>query len=191
MLFRSYDLDDNTHMLSIVAWDKGFTYLKPKKAVGLDVSKIAKNVMKKVNPELKLGVDDYLNIAMTGLGRFKYGKAIEDNHSEKLAARGEQVVLDKAFDLVAKTSYSRLLVDTNEDIEQVFSDYPELYDQLSEGEMDVTADGMLELVMAALGSIDPNGPNKWLLDYMDGKGLPEGKIPQIVFDQTTPKETGK
>jgi hypothetical protein len=46
---------------------------------------------------------------------------------------------------------------------------------------EITESGMLELVFAALGSVDPNGPNAWLLDYMDGKEA-EGFVGDLVFD---------
>jgi hypothetical protein len=78
------------------------------------------------------------------------------------------------------------------DIEQVLLDFPELLEQLSSEDEDVeiTAPGMLELVFAALGSVDPNGPNAWLLDYMDGQTA-EGVVGDLVFDPQPNDETGK
>ena len=191
-IVRAYDIDDNTHMFSIVAWDKGFTYVHPTDAIGFDSDKMVKGIMDKLDPnKTDLTIDDYLNIAKLGLSRFSYGTPIEEDKSEGQAIADEQKIVDQAYKDSIDNSYSKLLTESSDDLDQVMFDYPELVDQLGDGTVDITADGMLELVMAALGSIDPNGPNKWLLDYMDGKGLPEGETPQIVFDKTTPKETGK
>jgi hypothetical protein len=55
------------------------------------------------------------------------------------------------------------------DIEQVFLDFPELYEQLISDDpgQEITASGMTEFMFAALGSVDPNGPYSGLLDYLD------------------------
>jgi hypothetical protein len=85
-----------------------------------------------------------------------------------------------------------VLAIASDDMDQVFHDYPELYEQLASDDPDqeITASGMIELVFAALGSVDPNGPNAWLLDYMDGQTA-EGVVGDLVFDPQPNDETGK
>ena len=56
-----------------------------------------------------------------------------------------------------------------EDVEQVMNDFPDLIEQLDSG-ADITAPGMIELVFALVGSIHPNDPNGWVLDYLDEYG---------------------
>lgn len=190
-IVRARNLDDNLHEFSIVAWDKGFTYVFPKGRAAFNPFSRSKMLMSKVKPELKPTIDDYINIAKTNLSRFSFSNPIEEDISEKMAVKSEQVILDKAALFDPSRQMSQRLINSNEDIQQVLSDYPELYDQLADGTVDITADGMLELVMAAIGSVDPEGPNKWLLDYIDGNAPEDGEIQEIVFDTNTTDEAGK
>ena len=59
--------------------------------------------------------------------------------------------------------------DILENIEQVMMDFPDLVDNLDSG-ADLSSSGMIELVFAILGSIHPDGPNGWILDYLDEFG---------------------
>jgi hypothetical protein len=59
--------------------------------------------------------------------------------------------------------------DILENIEQVMMDFPDLIENLDSG-ADLSSSGMTELVFAILGSIHPDDPNGWVLDYFDEFG---------------------
>jgi hypothetical protein len=188
---RAYDLDSGQHMFSIIADDKGFKYILQSDYKIFNGDKRVKMLMEKFKDKKQnLKVNDYIDIACLGLSNFKYGSAREEA-SSKIATKEEQVSMMKSslkreIDSVANKS----TLIAREDIDQVLFDYPDLYDQLEGTEdnvnPDITEDGMFELVMAALGGIDPEGPNAWILDMHDGKEMPEGFIPEIVFGSPAP-----
>lgn len=182
---RVYDLGKNEHVLSIVADEKGFSYVFPKGYEMFDSRKRAKRLIEKfVKDKKNTSVDDMLSIAKIGLGRFVYDDPREER-SLVLSTKEEQVALDKELNKVKEDSNSSpLLVNSEEDMFQVLSDYPELYEQLAsdDPEQKITADGMNELVFAALGEVDPNGPNGWLVDALDGKDTTDQA--GVVFEST-------
>jgi len=193
---RAYDLTSGEHVFSVMADDKGFKYVMQPDYKVFDADKHVKMLMEKVNEDkANLKAVDYINIACYGLSNFKYGSAREEA-SYKIAAKEEQVSMMKsALKYKDIETGNSSVAFAREDLDQVLSDYPELYDQL-EGNEDnidpsITADGMVELVMAALGSVDPEGPNAWLLDYMDGKTA-DGFVGDLVFGvQPNNDEIGK
>lgn len=188
---RAYDMDTNQHLFSVIATDKGFKYIFPSDAKIFDPIKREKMLMEKAKDEKKtLKASDYLGLATLGLSTFKFAGAYEAK-SEKIAAKEEQLAIMKASHAQDMNPPARqFLPNAQEDLNQVLNDYPDLYDQLEgtedEPDMKVTADGMFELVMAALGGIDPEGPNAWILDMQDGKEMPEGFVPEIVFGSPEP-----
>jgi hypothetical protein len=116
-----------------------------------------------------------------------------DESSEKTAITSEKLAMQRVYEASQGREVGAGLAIASDDMDQVFHDYPELYEQLASDDPDqeITASGMIELVFAALGSVDPNGPNAWLLDYMDGQVADEFVAP-IVFDaQPGTNETGK
>jgi hypothetical protein len=187
-VIRAYDLGTEEHVFSIVASDKGFKYVFDNDRKVFDPKKREKMLMEKAkNFSSNYKVDDYLSVATTGLSMsYRFGPAREES-SEKIAVKEEQLSIMKSLEALKKEPVNQRLINVQADIDQVLNDYPDLYDQLEGTEenpdMKVTADGMFELVMAALGGIDPEGPNAWILDMQDGKEMPEGFVREIVFGE--------
>ena len=193
-VIRGYDLQDSSHMFSIMATDKGFSYLfRDDKNPMFDPAKRVELVMSKINKDPKtLKTDDYLSIATIGLSNFFFSAPIDES-SEKTAVTSEKLAMLRVYEAGQGRGVGVGLAIASDDIDQVFFDYPELYEQLAseDPEQEITASGMIELVFAALGSVDPNGPNAWLLDYMDGQTA-DGFVGDIVFNAgSTTDETGK
>jgi hypothetical protein len=187
-VLRAYDINTDDHIFSIIADEKGFKYVFSKDNVMFDSDKRVKMLMEKAGDAAKsYKVDDFLEMATVGLTFFRYG-GLREEQNEKIATNEEKLSIDKTLDRAASdANISDLLVRSNEDLDQVLSDYPELYEQLSSDDPDqkITADGMLELVLAAVGEIDPQGPNAWLLDVLDGKEMPEGEVNDIFIGNST------
>jgi hypothetical protein len=187
-VLRAYDINTDDHVFSIIADEKGFKYVFSKDNVIFDSNKRVKMLMEKAGDAVKsYKVDDFLDMATAGLTFFRYADTREEEN-EKIAVSEEKLSIDKALDRAASNAnISDLLVRSNEDLDQALSDYPELYEQLASDNPDqkITADGMLELVLAAVGDIDPQGPNAWLLDVLDGKEMPKGTVNDIVIGGST------
>jgi hypothetical protein len=189
-VIRAYDLISDQHVFSIIADDKGFKYVMQSDYKIFDADKRVKMLMEKAKDKENLSAIDYIGLATLGLSNFRYGSAREEQ-SSKIAVKEEQVSMMKSsLQREQDNALNKSLILAREDLDQVLNDYPDLYDQLEGSEdninPDITADGMFELVMAALGGIDPEGPNAWILDMQDGKEMPEGFIPEIVFGSPTP-----
>jgi len=193
-VIRGYDSQDNSHLFSIMATDKGFSYIfRDDKNPMFDSAKRVELLMSKITKDPKtLKIDDYLAIATLGLSNFFFSTPIDES-SEKTAITSEKLAMQRVYEADQGRDVGVGLAVASDDIDQVFQDFPELYEQLAseDPEQEITASGMIELVFAALGSVDPNGPNAWLLDYMDGQTA-DGFVGDIVFDaQPGTNETGK
>ena len=193
-VIRGYDSQNSSHQLSIIATDKGFSYIfKDEKNPMFDSAKRVELLMGKIGKDPKtLKIDDYLAIATIGLSNFFFSAPMDES-SEKTAVTSEKLAMQRVYEASQGRDVGAGLAIASDDMDQVFQDYPELYEQLAseDPEQEITASGMIELVFAALGSVDPNGPNAWLLDYMDGQTA-EGFVGDIVFDaQPGTNETGK
>ena len=190
-VIRAYDLVSDQHVFSVVADDKGFKYIMQSDYKIFDADKRVKMLMEKAKDRKdSLKAADYVGLATLGLSNFRYG-SVREEQSSKIAVKEEQVSMMKSsIKREEDTALNQSLVYAREDLDQVLFDYPDLYDELEGTEEninpDITADGMFELVMAALGGIDPEGPNTWILDMQDGKEMPEGFIPEIVFGSPAP-----
>ena len=193
-VIRGYDSQENSHVFSIMATDKGFSYIfKDEKNPMFDSAKRVELLMGKIGKDPKtLKIDDYLAIATIGLSNFFFSAPMDES-SEKTAVTSEKLAMQRVYEASQGRDVGVGLAVASDDMDQVFQDYPELYEQLAseDPEQEITASGMIELVFAALGSVDPNGPNAWLLDYMDGQ-VADGFVAPIVFDaQPGTNETGK
>ena len=193
-VIRAYDITSRKHTFSVVATDKGYTYVfNDDKNPMFDAKKRQAMIMERIDTDpKKLKVDDYLGISTLGLSNFYFSNAF-DEPNEKIAVKTEKIALARADMAANGRAKGTAMAVSSDDIDQVFHDFPELFDQLSSDDPDqeITASGMIELVFAALGEVDPNGPNAWLLDYMDGQTA-DGYVGDLVFDpQLTNKETGK
>lgn len=193
-VIRGYDSQENSHVFSIMATDKGFSYIfKDEKNPMFDSAKRVELLMGKIGKDPKtLKIDDYLAIATIGLSNFFFSAPMDES-SEKTAVTSEKLAMQRVYEASQGRDVGAGLAIASDDMDQVFQDYPELYEQLAseDPEQEITASGMIELVFAALGSVDPNGPNAWLLDYMDGQTA-DGFVGDIVFDaQPGTNETGK
>jgi hypothetical protein len=187
-------MTDNTHAFSIVATDKGFKYIFSSSNELFDPGKRVQLLLDTVKKDRKsYTVDDYLDLSRFNLSNYYFSAPFEEP-SEKIAIKSEKLKMEKDQEISNALEESKKSVGValrSVDIEQVLLDFPELLDQLSseDEEIDITAPGMLELVFAALGSVDPNGPNAWLLDYMDGQTA-DGVVGDLVFDPQPTDETG-
>ena len=193
-VIRGYDLQDSSHLFSIMATDKGFSYIfRDDKNPMFDSAKRVELLMGKIGKDPKtLKIDDYLAIATIGLSNFFFSAPMDES-SEKTAVTSEKLAMQRVNESEQGRNVGVGLAIASDDVDQVFQDYPELYEQLASDDPDqeITASGMIELIFAALGSVDPNGPNAWLLDYMDGQ-VADGFVAPIVFDaQPGTNETGK
>jgi len=183
-VIRAYDTSNNDmHVFSVMADDSGFSYvfLDDKKPM-FDSSRRVEEILSRVTSDKSsLTVDDYLRIATFGLGYFMFSKSIEES-SKKIAIKSEKLAMERSMQESNGAAMSAVVASRYDDMYQVLIDYPDLADQLSNGDPDaeVDAPGMTELIFAALGSVDPNGPNGWLVDYIDGKES-EGYVGPIVF----------
>jgi len=193
-VIRAFDTQDSSHVFSIMATDKGFSYIfRDDKNPVFNSDKRVELLMSKIDKDPKtLKIDDYLSIATIGLSNFFFSEPIDES-SEKTALSSEKLAMQRVYEASQGRDVGAGLAIASDDMDQVFQDYPELYEQLAseDPEQEITASGMIELVFAALGSVDPNGPNAWLLDYMDGQ-VADGFVGDIVFDaQPGNNETGK
>ena len=193
-VIRGYDSQDNSHLFSVMATDKGFSYIfRDDKNPMFDSAKRVELLMGKITKDPKtLKIDDYLAIATIGLSNFFFSAPMDES-SEKTAVTSEKLAMQRVYESEQGHDVGVGLAIASDDMDQVFQDYPELYEQLAseDPEQEITASGMMELVFAALGSVDPNGPNAWLLDYMDGQTA-DGFVGDIVFDaQPGTNEKGK
>jgi hypothetical protein len=193
-VIRAFDTQDNSHVFSIMATDKNFSYIfRDDKNPVFNSAKRVELLMSKIDKDPKtLKIEDYLSIATIGLSNFFFSEPMDES-SEKTALSSEKLAMQRVYEASQGRDVGAGLAIAADDMDQVFQDYPELYEQLSseDPEQEITASGMIELVFAALGSVDPNGPNAWLLDYMDGQTA-EGFVGDIVFDaQPGTNETGK
>lgn len=186
-VIRAFDMNDNIHAFSVVATDKGFKYIfADTKGEIFNPGKRVQLVLDTVKKDKKsLTVDDYLDLARYNLSNYSFSTPFEEP-SEKIAIKGEKLKMEKDQEMNRELEESKKSVGValrSVDVEQVLLDFPDLYEQLASEDPDqeITESGMLELVFAALGSVDPNGPNAWLLDYMDGQEA-EGYVGDLVFD---------
>lgn len=195
-VMRAFDMNDNTHAFSVVATDKGFKYIFPSTEGAIfDPGKRVQRLLDTIKQDRKsFTVDDYLGLSQFNLSNYYFSDPFEEP-SEKLAMKSEKLKMEKDQEIKNTLEESKKSIGValkSVDIEQVLLDFPELLEQLGSDDPDteITAPGMLELVFAALGSVDPNGPNAWLLDYMDGQTA-EGVVGDLVFDPQPTDETGK
>ena len=189
-------MNDKSHAFSIVATDKGFKYVfLDDKQAPFNAGKRVQLILNTVKKDKKsFTVDDYLNLAQYNLSNYYFSGPVEEP-SEKIAIKSEKLTMEKNREIENTENMpnkSAELTRRSLDIEQVFLDFPELYEQLisDDPDQEITASGITEFMFAALGSVDPNGPNAWLLDYMDGQTA-EGIVGDLVFDPQPTDETGK
>jgi hypothetical protein len=167
-VMRAYDLVTGQHAFSVVADDKKFAYVfEDKNNTVFNPDKRAKMLMSKIDEGKTLSAEYLLSIARFNLSSFTFSKPIEEK-DVKTAIAAERVALRRSRENMDDSAFATD-PKTHDEIDQVFADYPDLYDQLSseDPEQKITAPGMTELVFAALGSIDPNGPYGYILDYLD------------------------
>jgi hypothetical protein len=167
-VIRARSIDTGDHQFSVVVSDKGITYVFPTDREMFNSKKRVDRLVKMYGPkdkDVKLGIDEYLSLAFIGLTYFDYDEPIEVKN-ENIAVSSEKKFLDAQFKKYKNPeSYSSTLIARSEDVYQVFEDYPDLYLQLLSTNPDqkITESGMTELFFAAMGPIDPSGPNAWML----------------------------
>ncbi len=177
---RAHSTEGEMHVFSIVADDKGFQYVFGKGNEVFDSKARVARLMENVDRK-KMDVDSYLRLASSGLSMYKYDAPILEDGTAAMAAKLEKLYIQKSIAAADQQANRNSELDVaGEGIQQIFLDYPNFMDQL-ENTDDVDDEAMTNLVLTTLGEIDPNGPNAWILDMVDGKELPEGTVRQVVF----------
>lgn len=187
-VIRAYDLSDGAHVFSIAADSKKFVYIfEDKERQIFDPVKRANLVMSKVKEGENLSASYLLDIATFNLRNFRFSEPFEES-SLKLATDSEKVQLKRVREASYSNTSQQIDVKTYDEIDQVFADYPDLYDQLSSEDPDqrITADGMIELMFATLGSVDPNGPYGYLVKHLDGEKPDEPVVAAAEGDACPP-----
>jgi hypothetical protein len=187
-VIRAYDLSDGTHVFSIAADSKKFVYVfEDKERQIFDPVKRVNLVMSKVKEGQDLDIEYLLDIATFNLRNFRFSKPFEES-SLKLATDSEKVQLKRVREASYSDSRQQMDVKTYDEIDQVFADYPDLYDQLSSEDPNqkITADGMIELMFATLGSVDPNGPYDYLVKHLDREKSEEPVVAAAEGDACPP-----
>ena len=197
--FMISDGEHFPHEVTAISNSEVFVYLSnvlsDEQASGR-AKRILSRVQEKMNQRLKAGnpfdARDYIQISQIGMTQYftKPGDAYPEGTSFESVLKQEREILnEKRVEFVlskikktasdnselAETPLLKSLVlppmtpGILEDVEQVMNDFPDLIEQLDSG-ADITAPGMIELVFALVGSIHPNDPNGWVLDYLDEYG---------------------
>ena len=179
-MIRAYSVETNQHVFSVIADDKKFYYVfEDKENAVFDGDKRVKMLMSKLEKGKKLSADYLLDISRYNLSQFAFSPIFEENDvksataSEKAAIRRSRLALKEQAVGIDPRSY--------DEIDQVFADYPELYDQLSSTDPDkeITSPGMTELIYAALGPMDLNGPYGYIFKYLE-QGIAEEEQPIVA-----------
>ena len=105
----------------------------------------------------------WLNLATSHLGIVDVDPPYDDFETAAEAVKTAQNVLDDVADNSRPDRTARA-VDAESAFDQISRDYPDFAEDLDS--MDPQA--MLNYVMMALGPIDPEGPNGWILRAADG-----------------------
>ena len=191
-VIRARSVDTGDHQFSVVVSDKGITYVFPTGREMFDSKKRVDRLVKmygQKDKDVKLDLDKYLSLAFIGLTYFDYDEPL-DVKNENIAISSEKKFLDAQFRKYKNPeSYNSVLVARSEDVYQVLEDYPDLYLQLLSTNPDqkITEPGMTELFFAAMGPIDPNGPNAWMLG--DEKTDNTSSVVAAVTVETCPPAT--
>jgi hypothetical protein len=169
-VIRAYDRYYNIHSFSIVADDKKFEYVFENSAAQIfNPKKRNKMIMGMISKDRKVDVDVLLSFASINLSAFRFASAFEESNfrtavvSERTALRRAR---EESYDADMRPGMDSETID---DVNQVFADYPDLYDQLSSDDPNekITSKGLIELAFAVLGPIDPNGPYGHIVKYLD------------------------
>ena len=182
---RAYDMNTNRHVFSIVVNKKKVSYVfGSTKTQAFDPKKKVKVLFDKLGDKIENATeDDLLSLARIGLSYFTYGQPFEADDLS-IAKAKEKVSIKESERNAQKVRVEEKtsLLSASERIYEVLEDFPDLEEALWDDEASIPSDGMFEVVMAALDGVDPNGPNAWMIDYMDGKQPSEDEIQQIVFE---------
>jgi len=187
-VIRAYDLSTNMHVFSIVADDNKFVYVFENKASQIfDPVKRAKMIMEKVDKDRALTSESLAYLGTFNLSNFTFSKPFEESNT-KVATASEKVELSRARERSYSDNSRQIDVGTYDDLDQVYADYPDLYEQVASEDPDakITSKGLIELVFAGLGSIDPNGPFGHIVSYLDKQQAQEPVVAAAEGDVCPP-----
>ena len=187
------------HEVTAISNPEGFVYLSSvlsdEQASGR-AKRILSRVQENINQRLKAGnpfdARDYIQMSQIGMNQYftKPGDVYPEGTSFESVLKQEREILNEKRVEFVLSKIKKTVSDNSElpetpllkslalppmtpgileDVEQVMADFPDLIEQLDSG-ADITAPGMIELVFALVGSIHPNDPNGWVLDYLDEYG---------------------
>lgn len=170
---RGYAPVDNNstflHLFSIIADDNGFSYTfgsYPGSQMFDSASRVALVMSTVPKQTAAFTSNDYIVFAQRGLDYYWFEVPFEVDNAQ-MAARTEELDIDQDSNNYSQSVTGARLAWQALNTADAFQDFPDLEDQLSSNDQNqqITSDGMTNLVMTALGNIDPNGPNGWLLDH--------------------------
>lgn len=187
------------HEVTAISNDEGFVYLsnaltaeQSKWKANRLMDRVQGKKLQRHQEGNPLNSNDFIKISQIGMTHYfsKRGTTYPDDASFESVIAAEQKILNEKrvevvpstieksvsekSDLADKPLFQNLVLPAMtpgilEDVQQVMNDYPDLIDQLDSG-ADITASGMIELIFALVGSIHPDDPNGWVLDYLDEFG---------------------
>jgi hypothetical protein len=187
------------HEVTAISNNEGFIYIsnvmtfeQSKRQANRLMDRTQGKKLQRLQEGNPLNSHDFIKISQIGMTHYfsKRGATYPDDASfESIIAAEHKILNEKRVDVVPskieksvsgksdladKPLFQNLVLPAMtpgilEDVQQVMSDYPDLIDQLDSG-ADITASGMIELIFALVGSIHPDDPNGWVLDYLDEFG---------------------
>ncbi len=197
--FLTGDPENFPHEFTAIVSGEGFTYVSnvmsdeaAKRRSDRLLNRIEAKKNQRASEGNPLNQDDFLRISQIGMTQYyvKQGASYSSEITLQEVIGFEKIVLnekrteffpkpEKKVEIkpseISNMPFLKSLVlppmtpDILENIEQVMMDFPDLVDNLDSG-ADLSSSGMIELVFAILGSIHPDDPNGWVLDYLDEFG---------------------
>ena len=189
-VMRAYSIETNQHVFSVIADDKKFLYVfEDKNNAVFNGDKRAKMLMGKVDKSKKLSADYLLSVSRFNLSQFYFSDPIEENDVKSTAAAEKAAIRRSRLGIQEKAV--GLDPVALSDIDDVFADYPALYDQLasSDPNQEITSPGMTELIYAALGPMDLNGPYGYIFQYIKDDASEEQPLVAAADGDACPPAT--
>lgn len=197
LVSRAYEMTNNynarVHVFSVIADDNGFQYVFGT-YTGAEMFDSEKKVAAILERAKKFSADfgaaDFIRVSRSSLGHYFFTSGVEAK-SAQLAVRQEQIALDSIFVERQSQSAGARAAAIGRRMQVVFEDFPELADELGSTNPNQPrmANGMNELVLAAIGDIAPDGPNAWILEAIDDPTSDSAKrggvivINEVDFDK--------
>lgn len=185
LLAYARDADDKSPVFAIIADDEGADYIWPE-GVEPWLPEDRAEFLAGDNPPTD--AEGWLELASSNLGIgiiVTEPEEIDDVGDAVDMAEAELGAADE--DLGDTTPFQASVAEA---FDQVSQDYPGAFEADDEGDPEsLSAEAMDNMVLMALGPIDPDGPNGWILRAMDGNPDPEDENEYVhIPGETDPAE---